>query len=246
MEFRRGNQDHDECPRCSQPEDVVHVLTCRGTGADLAFTTSLQKLDAHMRKITTAPEIRQVVLKRIRHWRLHQHHVPMAEAVPDEFGLREAVSAQDALGWYNFLLGRLSKQWSDVQERYLESIQSRSSGRRWTIAILEKLWDISWDMWEHRNGIAHDPLHHRRLARLQETQRQVNDIFIAGSEGLLPRDKRLFTKGVERLTDGTETDMQQWISSVLLARERADSSIADAAASLRAERAAFKRWRESG
>ena len=246
MELRRGNQDHDECPRCRQSEDVVHVLTCRGTGADLAFTTSLQKLDAHMRQIKTAPEIRQVVLKRIRHWRLHQHHVPMTAAVPDEFGLRDAVSAQDAIGWYNFLLGRLSKKWSDVQARYLESIQSRSSGRRWTIAILEKIWDISWDMWEQRNGIAHDPSHHRRLAQLQEMQRRVQVIFSEGSEGLLPRDRRLFSKGVERLTDGSETDMQQWITSILLARERADSATADSAASLRAQRAAFKRWFESG
>jgi hypothetical protein len=26
------------------------------------------------------------------------------------------------------------------------------------IAILTKIWDISWDMWEHRNGIAHGTL----------------------------------------------------------------------------------------
>ena len=246
MELRRGNQDHDECPRCRQSEDVVHVLTCRGTGADLAFTTSLQKLDAHMRKITTAPETRQLVLKRLQHWRLHQHLVPFTEAVPDEFGLREAVSAQDDIGWYNFLLGRLSNKWSDVQARYLESIQSRSSGRRWTIAILEKLWDISWDMWEQRNGIAHDPLHHRRIAKLHEMQRQVREIFGEGSDALLPRDKRLFNKGVDRLTDGSETDMQQWITSVLLARARADSASEDASASLRAGRALFKRWLESG
>jgi hypothetical protein len=246
MELRRGNQDHDECPRCRQSEDVVHVLTCRGTGAEQAFTTSLHKLDAHMRKIKTAPEIRVVVLKRIRHWRRHQHMAPVTDVVPDEFGLRDAVTEQDAIGWYNFLLGRLSKKWSDTQARYLESIQSRSSGRRWTIAILEKVWDISWDMWEHRNGIAHDPLHHRRLAQLHEMQRQVKEIFEEGREGLLPRDKRLFSKGVDRLTDGSETDMQQWITSVLLARERANSATADEAASLRAGRALFRRWLESG
>jgi hypothetical protein len=168
----------------------------------------------------------------------------MTEPVPDEFGLRGAVAAQDAIGWYNFMLGRLSKQWSEVQARYLESIQSRSSGRRWTIAILEKLWDISWDMWEQRNGIAHDPLHHRRIAHRQEMQRQVHSIFYEGSDGLLPRDKRLFSKGVDRLTDGSETDMQQWITSVHLAQERANSAQADSAASLRAERAAFARWME--
>jgi hypothetical protein len=71
-------------------------------------------------------------------------------------------------------------------------------------------------------------------------QRQVKEIFEEGCEGLLPRDKRLLSKGVERLTDGSETDMQQWVASVLLARERADSAAADATASLWAEWASFK------
>jgi hypothetical protein len=109
---------------------VVHALTCRGTAAEQAFTTSLHKLDAHMRKIKTAPEIRVVALKRIRHWRRHQHMAPVTDVAPDEFGLRDAVTEQDAIGWHNFLLGRLSKKWSDTQARHLESVQSRSSGRR--------------------------------------------------------------------------------------------------------------------
>ena len=170
----------------------------------------------------------------------------MTEAVPNVFGLREAASEQDDIGWCNFLLGRLSKQWSDAQARHLESVQSHSLGRRWTIAILEKLWDTSWDTWECRNGTAHDPLHHWRVAHLHEMQRQVKGIFEEGSEGLLPRDKRLFSKGVERLTDGTKTDMRQWITSVRLARKHAASALADAAASLRAGRALFKKWLESG
>jgi hypothetical protein len=68
-------------------------------------------------------------------------------------------------------------------------------------------------------------------------QRQVEEIFEEGSEGLLPRDKQSFSKGVERLTDGT--DMRQWITSVWLARERAASTSADATASLRAGLAMF-------
>jgi hypothetical protein len=57
MEFRRGNQNHDECPRCGTSEDTVHVLICKDAGAAIAFTLSLQKLETHMRSITTAPEI---------------------------------------------------------------------------------------------------------------------------------------------------------------------------------------------
>jgi hypothetical protein len=246
MAFRRGHQDHDECPRCNQPEDARHVLTCHGNGAGLTFTTSLQKLDSHMRTILTAPEIRKVVLQHLIHWRRFQHHAPSPEPVSDEFGLREAVYSQDAIGWYNFLLGRLSRTWSDVQARYLESIHRRTTGRRWTIAVLEKLWDISWYMWEHRNSIAHDPAHPRHIAQLLAKQSEVRGMFEAGFHDLLPRDQRLFTKGVEKLTDGSLMEMEQCISSVLLARTRAQHLKEDYAASLRAERASFHRWLAPG
>jgi hypothetical protein len=112
----------------------------------------------------------------------------MTDLVSNVFGLWEAVYAKDAINWYNFLLGQLSRKWSDVQARYLESIQKRTTGRRWTIAALDKLWDISWDLWEQRNGIAHDPAHPRRITHLQSKQREVRDIFAAGCQDLLSRD----------------------------------------------------------
>jgi hypothetical protein len=40
----------------------------------------------------------------------------------DEFGTKAAVAEQDKIGWYNLLLGRLSKNWTDAQQKYLESI----------------------------------------------------------------------------------------------------------------------------
>jgi hypothetical protein len=29
------------------------------------------------------------------------------------------------------------------------------SGKRWLAQLILKLWDIAWDLWEHRNNIAH-------------------------------------------------------------------------------------------
>jgi hypothetical protein len=207
MELRRGNQDHDDCPRCGQPEDSVHVLTCQDPGAGTTFTLALQNLDTHMRSIFTAPEIRQAILKSINHWRRHQHFSSRPTPLQDLFGVCEAVLEQNLRGWYNFLLGRLSTRWANAQQRYLESIEKRNSGRRWTIAILSKIWDISWNMWEQRNGIAHDILHPRRLAQLHAIQQVVRDTFSTGSNDLLPRDQQLFDKGLERILEGSDIEM---------------------------------------
>jgi hypothetical protein len=33
---------------------------------------------------------------------------------------------------------------------------SRRSGLRWLTALIQKLWDIAWDMWDNRNRVLHD------------------------------------------------------------------------------------------
>jgi hypothetical protein len=118
MKLQRGNQDHDDCPRCGQSEDTVHVLICQDKGAAHSFTMALQKLDTHMRALTTAPEIRTAILQRLQHWRRVQHFLPPSVPPLDLFGVRAAVLEQDSIGWYYFLLGRLSTRWSDAQQRY--------------------------------------------------------------------------------------------------------------------------------
>jgi hypothetical protein len=82
------------------------------------------------------------------------------------------------------------------------------SGRRWTIAILTKIWDISWDTSEqYRSGIAHGTLHPRCLVQLQEVQKDVHDLFQGATDDLLPRDCGLFAKGLETLLQGLDIKM---------------------------------------
>ena len=55
------------------------------------------------------------------------------------FGLREAVKEQsDGLGWTNFVLGRWSPKWQEVQQQYLTSIKSRQISLHWAAAVIHK------------------------------------------------------------------------------------------------------------
>ena len=53
------------------------------------------------------------------------------------------------------LNGLLSAQWEATQQLYFRHIKSRKSGRTWVIALIKKLWQVSWDMWDHRNSVLH-------------------------------------------------------------------------------------------
>jgi hypothetical protein len=48
------------------------------------------------------------------------------------------------------------KSWQATQQIYFARIGSSRSPKRWTIALIQKLWEVAWNMWEHRNGILHD------------------------------------------------------------------------------------------
>ena len=98
MEFKCGNQDHEECPRCGETEDTIHVLTCRDERAALTFTIALQKLDAHMRTIYTAPETRLADLQQVSAWRQYQHWAEHPDPTKDDFSIWQAMLDQDAIG----------------------------------------------------------------------------------------------------------------------------------------------------
>jgi hypothetical protein len=94
----------------------------------------------------TAPEIKRALVTRIRQWRqrLNDQTNDQDTIFPsythcDAFDTYYAVATQDRIGWYNLLLGRLAKQWTDAQHKYLESIDKKTTGKRWTIAIITKL-----------------------------------------------------------------------------------------------------------
>ncbi len=140
------------------------------------------------------------------------------------------------------LLGRLSTKWMDAQQKYLESIGKRTTGKWWTVAIISKLWDIAWDMWQHRNHVIHNTLHPKKQLEMELLGLQVNEWYEQGPEELLIRDRNLFQKSVETILKGTGNEQEQWVTSVRLAHQRAAAAKATRDASMINERALMETW----
>jgi hypothetical protein len=43
--------------------------------------------------------------------------------------------------------------WKLSQEAHYSRIGEMKSSLRWTVALILKLWQVAWNMWEHRNSI---------------------------------------------------------------------------------------------
>jgi hypothetical protein len=106
------------------------------------------------------------------------------------------VQKQDEIGWQSLLEGRPSLGWSEVQQRYYEWLGSRRPGLHWLTALIQKLWDIAWDMWDNRNRVLHQKEH--SVARDLQI-RQITAEFDMGPAGLAPTAKVHFRRGLPSL-----------------------------------------------
>jgi hypothetical protein len=234
-----GVQDNSHCPRCQSHESPVHVLLCPDPRAITVWETSLTKLDSWMLKKKTDPELRCAILSRLREW-----HRGTAISTPDwDSSFKAALRAQNSIGWYPFLLGHVANQWHAVQQAYYTSLCLDNTGRQWVRQLILQLFNISWDMWEHRNGIKYKTVTPAKTRELRMLNDRVKMEFDLGPRQLLPRDKRWFTHSLHTLTT-TYTTVQkaQWLASVANARLRWTRRQDLQRASIDASRRLLRNW----
>lgn len=69
------------------------------------------------------------------------------------------------IGWDFIIEGWLTKEWRTRQAQFQLAHQQRSSVQRWVSALIFKLWEVAWDLWEHRNGVEH--AHDQEILHIQ-------------------------------------------------------------------------------
>ena len=210
-------QDHDECPRCNQTETADHVLRCKDPKACDVWKLALQKLATWMTKKHTHPDLSQAILQHLQEW--HDFRPPSAPNWNCTF--KPALIAQNAIGWYPFLLGHVSNHWKGVQQAYYLWIGRQNTGKKWVRSLILQLFNISWDMWEHRNSIKHHTITAAKAREIAAVDQDIREEYTTGSDNLLPRDQKWFQKSlVDTLSDYDLVQKQQWLTSVAQARVR--------------------------
>jgi hypothetical protein len=140
----------DSCPKCGGAEDAPHVWRCKGEGTSEIWDKSVASLDSLLRKLDTDPTLHHLLLIYLKSWWSGEGvtYVP-----PKEF--QDLIDAQNRISWHRFFEGWLSVQWTQHQQHFYNIIKSSCTGQRWAMAIMQKLWDTTWDLWEHYNGALH-------------------------------------------------------------------------------------------
>jgi hypothetical protein len=152
--------------------------------------------------------------------------------------IHQAFLGQSMLGWRNLLEGFVHVSWRQTQQIYFSRIGSARSPKRWIVALIQKLWEIAWDMWEHRNGILHDKDQSIILTALND---DIRDEFRRGYKGLPKETQSLFRQGCASILAKPAEVKQQWLARIQLARQRADMGNA-LGSTFRQERQTMAKW----
>ena len=66
-----------------------------------------------------------------------------------------AFKSQQLLGWEYLLFGLLASPLIKCQQQHYSSTNTRKLGTRWGIQLVEKMWNIIYQLWTHRNNCLH-------------------------------------------------------------------------------------------
>jgi hypothetical protein len=80
--------------------------------------------------------------------------------------------------------------WQEIQAQYFRDIGKQNSGLRWTSALIQKIWQVAWDQWEHMNVIIHNS--ENLVTQSVMIAYRVQMELETGMQGLLQRDRYLF------------------------------------------------------
>jgi len=106
-------------------------------------------------------------------------------------GSTTASQKQETLGWDVLLDGWLSIEWCMQQETYWSTWQWKKSSKWWVSELIKKLWNVSWDMWEHWNGILHSSTQTQEEILDSQINEQLTALYNHGVQDV-PQDAFMF------------------------------------------------------
>jgi hypothetical protein len=164
---------------------------------------------AWLESVNTANNITYWIIQCLMEWRSNE---PSSLVHTDMPGLLLAIlAAQDRIGWLAFFEGCSAVEWSGVQEAHFLWLGCRNTGKRWATSLIEKLWEIAWDLWDHRNQIKSNLETAQDLMRHDSILLTVRSEYATSRIGLPRRDWLLFKCPLLTLLETSPHYLDAWL-----------------------------------
>ena len=117
----------------------------------------------------------------------------------------------------------------------------RNKGRPWLSNLITQLWDLQFQMWEHRNEIEHSNIIPAKLLQLDALRTQATEELEASCLSLQPTNKHLF-EDEDKVANFNLMELKQWLLEVHLVRDAANPEFIQKQRSLSRAPAFMRDW----
>jgi len=115
--------------------------------------------------------------------------------------------------------GWVSHKWRDHQEHIWKTIRSQKSSLQWTAVLIQKMWDVAWDIWDHQNKELHDGDLSRQIILHLAVDAKIAVLYEGGAQQL-PRDALKFIRTPkETVLAYPLASKQLWLELVKVAQQ---------------------------
>jgi len=165
---------------------------------------AINELIKWMKAEQLAPHLVQVLVGGLQAWR---NNTPVLDKL--QVSIKQA-----RIRWDGLLDGWLSLEWQAQQEAYWAQWHQWKSSKCWTVELIKKLWNISWDLWDHWNEALHNSQNNCKDILDSRINDQIQYLFRQGLQAV-PRDSFAFFKvPLDILLNKPRTYKIQWVASM--------------------------------
>jgi len=176
---RWGKWSSAICPACQTTcETTEHVLLCPHPARVHCWHQQVATLIHWLQQSESHPDIVSTFEKVLstRNSSFATHATPL---------VLNAAIAQDGIGLFGLLTGRLSSQWITIQAHHLSQIGSSRTASVWAKRLCQQLLHFSHSLWSSWNQQIKSI---RQAQEIQELDAEIQAEFTRGTDSLLPID----------------------------------------------------------
>lgn len=211
----------DICPLCNrQRENTKHVPVCPNQKATDYRTQEYKKFIDWMTEQRTDSFIIDCIKGVLLDGFDMTFYDCMKNNTTDDLYLR-AAREQDMIGRHNFLLGRISSVWKELQRRYLLRTYPKKnfSADAWVKRFIGKLYRTMSSIWRFRC----DQVHGAELAMTSKREQkalrdEIKKQFNLGPKGVRAVDRDLFLQGQNALLQSSVREQKYWVRTIKISR----------------------------
>lgn len=212
---------NDLCPLCAaERENTKHVLKC--THHDASFYR-LQQFNSFSEWLTTQrsdPSFRDCVILVLQSQYSMSFTSAMKTITTSKLHL-SAAAEQDEIGTNNFLLGRLSRKWREIQRSYLSHRfpNKNYSADAWVRRVITKIYRITQSFWKFRCEFVHGIENVLTSKREKKAlQKEIRKQFKLGIQGVRAEHKILLHGDVNAILNSSIREQKYWVRTIRLSR----------------------------